>query len=103
MRHVVVFQFNEESIDSFDHLVALEEDLAERVDEVGDLDGHDMGVGEVNIFFFSDKPQLVFAEARSFLEREGLLAAVRVACRPVDEDKYTWLWPISSSVPFRVA
>src|SRR6266481_246747 len=57
-----------------------------------DVDGHDVGSGEVNIFIITTDPARTFRQSRMVLERNGRLGAVTAAYRPVDGDDYTVVW-----------
>ena len=53
-------QFRGDSLDDFDAMVALEEELTEELGDSADVDGHDVGSGETNIFIYtSDKMMII--------------------------------------------
>jgi len=53
--------------DDLDALVRLEEAVVERLGDLGDVDGHDIGRGEMNIFIFTDDPRRAFDRIRPTL------------------------------------
>ena len=85
MNYQLVIQL---SGDDLDALVRLEEAVAERLGDFGDVDGHDIGGGEMNIFIFTDEPRRAFDRIRSTLV--GDFAA---AYRQVDANSYVVLFP----------
>jgi len=74
--------------DDLDALVRLEEAVVERLGDLGDVDGHDIGRGEMNIFIFTDNPRRAFDRIRPTLT--GAFAA---AFRQVEADSYVVLFP----------
>ncbi len=102
MRYQLVLQFAAHTITDYDALVIVERQLIEALGD-SSVDGHDMGLGEANIFILTSDPQNTFRQLVLVLEREGRLSAVTAAYRSIDEDDYHVLWPENSSRPFSVA
>jgi hypothetical protein len=102
MPYSLVVQFQGDSLD-LDELVALEDELIGALCGEAEVDGHDIGEGEANIFVVSDRPVETFARIQAVLEARGLLSAARVARRDLSESRYTVLWPESFGGEFRVA
>jgi hypothetical protein len=50
MKYQLVLQFPATSLDDYDTFVALEEILRQKICDFGEIDGHDFGSGEMNIF-----------------------------------------------------
>jgi hypothetical protein len=102
MRYQLVLQFAADTITDYDTLIALEHQL---IDALGDnsVDGHDMGLGEANIFILTNDPQTTFRQLAPVLVRSGHIPAVTAAYRRTDEGRYHVLWPENSSRQFRVA
>jgi transposase-like protein len=99
----LVLQFRGGSLDDFDAMVALEEELTEELGDSADVDGHDAGSDERNIFIFTSDPKQTFQQARTVLERRQSLQEVTAAFRPVDGERYTVIWPEGSRKAFVVA
>ena len=99
----LVFQFPGDSLADYDAMVALEEQLIAVFGHSAQVDGHDSGSGESNIFVLTDHPASTFEQARPSLERAGCLASVRVAYRDLAGEDYTVLWPEGSTEEFAVA
>lgn len=74
-------------------MVKAEDALIERLSELHEIDGHDAGVGEVNIFILTNDFGKAFDEVKAALQDESLWSDVRVAYREVDKSEYTVLWP----------
>jgi hypothetical protein len=88
-----VLQFKGSSLGDYDSMVALEDDLIEALGGSADVDGHDIGSGETNIFIITSVPVQTFDRAKAVLERTGLLGALSAAYRPVSGNAFTVLWP----------
>jgi hypothetical protein len=101
MRYQLVLQFAADTIVDYDALIALEHQLT---DALGDnsVDGHDIGLGEANIFILTTDPQTTFRQLAPVLVRGGHMPAVTAAYRRTDEDRYHVLWPKNSSQQFRL-
>jgi hypothetical protein len=57
MKYQLVLQFQAESVQEFDELVVLENLLVETLPLQAEVDGHDFGSGEFNIFILTDLPK----------------------------------------------
>jgi hypothetical protein len=98
----LVLQFAANTISHYDALVALEQQISAALSE-SELDGHDMGSGEANIFILTSDPQQAFHQIVPVLERTGQMETLTAAYRRTDEDRYHVLWPENSSREFSVA
>ena len=103
MNYQLVLQFRGDSLDDFDAMVALEEELMEELGDSADVDGHDVGSGETNIFIFTSDPAGTFDRAKPVLARKQRLQVVTAAYRPVDGEQFTVIWPEGRTKDFRVA
>jgi hypothetical protein len=72
----------------FDDLDALENAAGTLLGELGTVDGHDLGSGEMNIFIFTDDPLAAFKRLKPLMA-----ADFAVAYREVAGDDYTVLFP----------
>jgi hypothetical protein len=102
MRFQLVLQFSAEEMRGFDELVALEDDLIQSLSPTSEVDGHDFGSGEFNIFVLTDQPRETFDAARKLIKKSPYQWELRAAYRERGEDKYTILWP-ENLEEFRVA
>ena len=63
MKYQLVLQFQAEGPQDFEDLEVLEKLIAKTLPADSDLDGHDFGSGEFNIFVLTDRPQESFRSA----------------------------------------
>jgi hypothetical protein len=100
MRYQLVLQFPATKV-SFDRLVEIEDRLIDGLDSEADVDGHDLGTDEGNIFIWTDDPRRTLADARSAMDPEDI-SELRAAFRSEDGNVFTILWP-EGLKEFRVA
>jgi len=93
-RYVLVLQWAASSLD-YDGLVEVEDCLLRALPITCDVDGHDFGSGEGNIFVLTAEPIKAFEVVKHVLGERGLLGTVRAAYRREAEDDFTILWPES--------
>jgi hypothetical protein len=98
--HQLVIQFPEAAFPDFGGLVAYEDSLHEVLGDRHEVDGHDIGSGEINFFLFTDDPEGALAEIRD----AGLLAHpyVRAAARIVEGEDFEPMWPVGDNRDFTV-
>lgn len=92
MNFQLVIQFSEELLD-YDNLIELEDELISTLANKADVDGHDIGSGEVNFFILTDTPEKTFNDVRKLIEERLHKEQFSVAYRKIEEDEYTILWP----------
>ncbi|HWD94739.1 MAG TPA: ABC transporter [Verrucomicrobiae bacterium] len=102
MRYQLVLQFSASSIADYDDLITIEDALIKELSRVADVDGHDCGSDEMNVFIFTNAPEEVFEKTKSVLAKCNKLENLTVAFREAGGDKYRTLWPIGSDKPFRI-
>jgi len=103
MKYQLVLQWSTAAMSDFDRIVTIEARIIEALpDEDGEVDGHDVGSGEMNIFVHTGAPERAFDHIRQILADEGVLEDVRVAYRELGGGAYNILWPIGLKV-FRVS
>jgi len=93
MKYQLVLQQSGSSIDDYDRVIDLECELEGLLKNLADVDGHDFGNGEANIFIMTDEPTTTFNTVRPYLEESGNLAEMRAAYRAVESDEFKVLWP----------
>ena len=91
----LVIQFRGDSLEELDAAVEMEEEFGSALGRKGDVDGHDVGSGEINIFIHTADPVHAFEIIKSVLERNGVLKSVTAAYRRIEGNDYTVIWPIS--------
>jgi hypothetical protein len=93
MKYQLVLQWPVSSLDSYDSLVEIEEILIEELASDAEVDGHDIGANEMNIFILTDDPKRSFVESKRIIDKTNATSEVRAAYREVTGDRYTILWP----------
>lgn len=96
MKYQLVFQYYARGPSDAEGLIAIENWLVAHLKshpEMADVDGHDFGAGEGNIFVHTDAPAEVFGELRPHLERLPGFERMRAGYRSFEEDDYVSLWP----------
>ena len=68
-----------DSLEDLDATVALEDALIEKLGAFADVDGHDVGSGETNIFIYTSDPAATFRQTKPVLERRQQLQSVTAA------------------------
>ena len=100
MDYQLVFQFRGDSLADYDAMIALEDELIAELGDSADVDGHDSGSGESNIFIITSDPAATFDRARPVLERRQQLQTVTAAYREVGGERYVVIWPEGSRAEF---
>jgi len=103
MQYQLTLQFTGDSLADYDAMIALEDALTEQLGDSADVDGHDCGSDETNIFIFTPDPAATFQRVRPVLERTRQLEAVTAAYREADGERYTVIWPEDSEREFTLA
>ncbi len=78
----LVIQWSGAALIDYDSLIAVELELSDALPRSDDVDGHDMGCGEANIFIPTREPRRTFERASAVLERLGLIGTAHVAFHP---------------------
>jgi hypothetical protein len=93
MKYQLVLQWPASSIDDYDELIGMENALVDGIGEGHEVDGHDAGSGEMNIFILTDDPVQAFDRVRAILGSPDRWEHIRVAYRGVSGGPYVVLWP----------
>lgn len=102
MRYQLVLQFRGDTLADYDAMISLEDQLRKELGHSADVDGHDCGADETNIFIFTSDPKATFWRIRQLLQREGKMESVAAAFREISGETYTVLWP-EGQTEFRIA
>jgi hypothetical protein len=99
MKYQLVFQFAVGTSEELNSLLALEEIvLCEcQKDPSSELDGHDFGMREFNIFIHTSDPQAAFVTFGNLIRASRPDLPFAAGYRAFDEDGYTPLWPQASN------
>ena len=93
-KYRLVLQWTSLLQSDYDAIVDIESRLIDSLDEEDEVDGHDTGSGEMNIFLNTDRPQKLFEEVKRVLAGDQYLEKMRVAYRRLDGEEYTIIWPL---------
>lgn len=96
MQFQLVLQYYARGPSDFDALIAVENWLIAHLKnnpELAEVDGHDFGAGEGNIFVHTNAPVDVFNELKPNLEKLPGFERLRAGYRSFEEDDYVSLWP----------
>lgn len=74
-------------------MIKLEETIMRSLGNLGKVDGHDAGSGEMNIFIFTEHPELAFERVKKVLGTKDFMPDLKVAYREVGKDEFTILHP----------
>ena len=102
MNYQLVVQFAGSDQLDLDAVVALEDELARHVPAGAEVDGHDFGVGEANIFIRTPDPVRTFDAVAPILRSRSPVAGWAAAYRAERSDEYVRIWPAGSTEPFVV-
>lgn len=93
MKYQLVVQLPEEVFGDLDKIIEMEDKLLENLLNA-ELDGHDVGSGEVNLFIHTNNPIDTFGLIKNiFIYDEEILRNAKVAYRDLTGEEYTLLWP----------
>lgn len=93
MKYQLVLQWPASSIQDYDTLIAIEEVLNEQLDHGSEVDGHDVGSGEINIFIHTNDPTKTFKAVEVLIGLRGFWTDSRVAYRELAGSNYVVIWP----------
>jgi len=93
VEYQLVLQFRGDSLEDLDATAALEDELTQQLGDSAEVDGHDVGSGETNIFIITSDPLATFHRTRPVLERSQRLQTVTAAYRELEGEHYTVIWP----------
>lgn len=96
-QYQLVLQWRGEAQPAFDNLIDLEGALIVGLGGVGDVDGHDMGHDESNIFVFTDTPEQCFQQCLLILHGSPYKQGLTAAYRANDSETYIAIWPKGAS------
>lgn len=93
MKYQLIVQLPGSSAGDYDAMLELEEALTESLGDLGDVDGHDAGSGEMNIFIFTDDPTRAFERVKAVLGAGDFMSRFKAAYREVGKDSFTIRYP----------
>ena len=75
-------------------MIQIEDILIDTISDDAEVDGHDAGSREVNIFVRTGTPEMTFRQIQEILSARGLLTHLRAAFREFGQNEYKILWPL---------
>jgi hypothetical protein len=99
-KYRIVLAFEGDDLENYDRVVGLEKKLETELVS-GEVDGHDVGGGRVNVFIDSRVPKDCFEEAMQIInDMEPKPNAA--GYRGIEEEDYVRLWPKGDMTPFEL-
>ncbi|HKV61120.1 MAG TPA: hypothetical protein VJO16_04350 [Candidatus Acidoferrum sp.] len=94
MEYILVLQWPTSStVDDLDLLISLEEQIMQDIGDHGNVDGHDIGSGEMNIFIFTGNPKATFERIKNIRSIPNHMSNFKAGYREVGEDDFVPLYP----------
>ncbi len=93
MKYQLVLQLPSGSLADYDRLIELENVITDGLGDIGVVDGHDYGTGEMNIFIHTDEPAVALEKARSLLTGRAGLGQLKAGYRHFDDNNYVPIFP----------
>lgn len=93
MKYQLVIQFPANSVKDFETMIKIEEILEQKPGDHSEVDGHDAGAGEMNIFIHTNDPLEAFKQSMESLGGQDIRLNVPVAYREILQKEYKVLWP----------
>jgi hypothetical protein len=93
VKYQLVLQLPASSIKDYDEMVKLEETIMQSLGNLGNVDGHDAGSGEMNIFILTNHPKPAFDRIKQLLGTKDFMPDLKVAFRVIGKDEFTILHP----------
>ena len=101
MKYQLVLQFYTSNIVDFKQLIEIEERLESSFGNLHEVDGHDFGSGEMNIFIRTNDPESAFELIKNNLD-DSVITNLKAAYRKFDREKYQVIWPENFKGDFEV-
>ena len=103
MQYQLVLKFRKTSLGSPADVQVLETVLAEALLGTAQLDGHDTGPNDINLFINTPDPASSFRRTKPALERLQLLDRVTAAYRLEGGSRFTVVWPLGYGRKFKLS
>lgn len=91
MKYMLILQFPP-TLFTYDELIEFENTLISELKGIAEVDGHDLGTGEVNFFILSDTVNVAFDKIKALLKSEEV-NVLKAAFREIDGEHYHILHP----------
>jgi hypothetical protein len=93
MKYQIVLQWPASSEADFDRVISLEELIQDGLGDIGIVDGHDFGSGEMNVFIHTDNPEPAFEKIKTLLSVGENMREMKAGYRDFDGDDYIAIYP----------
>jgi hypothetical protein len=93
MKYQLVLQFQATTEADFDELVILEDALIENLPTPSEVDGHDFGSDEFNIFVLTTDPKKSYSDVERVIRQSGSRRQLKAAYRELGGNSFVILWP----------
>jgi hypothetical protein len=93
MKYQLVLQMPFATLTDYDDLIRFENAVTSEIGALGNVDGHDAGSREMNVFLFTDDPQSAFNRIRPIADALGLLPKLVAAYRETESEDYDVVYP----------
>jgi len=101
MQYQLIFRFRKSSLERPD-IESLERALTESLGDAVQLDGHDIGPRDVNLFLMTPDPAATFRRSKPAPEQLALLDKVTAAYRVEGGARFTVIWPLGYGRKFNL-
>jgi len=95
MKYILVIQLPADSLGDIEELINIEDTLIARLPQECDVDGHDMGATQANIFVKTSDLAATFAALEAVFRDRAEWKEMKIAYRDAAGSKYTPLHPKS--------
>ena len=93
MEYKLVIQWPASSISDYDTLIDIEDVLIDKLKDGSEVDGHDAGADEMNIFINNEDPKVTFTAIKKAIGTRDFWVDARIAYRRSSKSNYTMIWP----------
>lgn len=93
MKYQLILQWPASSIKDYESMIKIEEVVIDSLGDLGRVDGHDAGSGEMNLFVLTDHPKRAFERAQQVLGTKDFMPELKAAYREIGRDQFTILFP----------
>jgi hypothetical protein len=91
---VIQFHLDDGDLGRYESVIQFESDLEDWLAADSEIDGHDAGAGEMNIFVHTNDPPATLQLVQALLPRLGAASdGYSAGYRHFSEDEYTPIWP----------
>lgn len=102
MDYQLIIKFWRKSLADESFLATIESDLRDALGDSVELEGHDVGPKEINLFMLTAEPRIAFRKARDILEQRGITNGVSAAFRLNGGEQFTSIWPLRAMRRFQL-